>query len=52
MSDKDTSTLQSYVDKAGAAVQSAIGSLTGNTADKVRSISSSPTPITLPTLTL
>lgn len=38
MSDKDTSTLQSYVDKAGAAVQSAIGSLTGNVADQVRAL--------------
>lgn len=30
-----TSTLQSYVDQASGAVQSAIGSLTGNAADKV-----------------
>ncbi|KAI9665035.1 MAG: hypothetical protein M1821_006483 [Bathelium mastoideum] len=34
MSDKDTSTLQSYVDSATSAVQSAIGSITGNAADK------------------
>jgi hypothetical protein len=35
-SNKDqTSTLQSYVDQATGAVQSALGSLTGNTADKV-----------------
>ena len=31
-----TSTLQSYVDSATGAVQSALGSLTGNPADKVR----------------
>lgn len=36
MSDKQTSTLQSYVDSATGAVQSVIGSLTGNTADQVR----------------
>ena len=35
MSDKNTSTLQSYVDSASGAVQSAIGSLTGNTSDQV-----------------
>jgi uncharacterized protein YjbJ (UPF0337 family) len=35
MSDKNTSTLQSYVDSATGAVQSAIGSLTGNTSDQV-----------------
>ncbi|EKG13527.1 CsbD-like protein [Macrophomina phaseolina MS6] len=34
MSDKNTSTLQSYVDSATSAVQSAIGSVTGNSADK------------------
>ncbi|OJD34192.1 mismatched base pair and cruciform dna recognition protein [Diplodia corticola] len=34
MSDKNTSTLQSYVDSATGAVQSAIGAVTGNTADK------------------
>jgi len=35
-SNKDaTSTPQSYMDKATGAVQSAIGSLTGSTADKV-----------------
>ncbi|KAH7043337.1 hypothetical protein B0J12DRAFT_702087 [Macrophomina phaseolina] len=34
MSDKNTSTLQSYVDSATSAVQSAIGSVTGNPADK------------------
>jgi uncharacterized protein YjbJ (UPF0337 family) len=39
-SNKDqTSTPQSYLDKATGAVQSAIGSLTGNTADKVSSLS-------------
>lgn len=45
MSDKNTSTLQSYVDSATSAVQSAIGAVTGNPADKVRSappIASSP----------
>lgn len=36
MSDKNTSTLQSYVDSATSAVQSAIGAVTGNPADKVR----------------
>ncbi|SMQ46168.1 unnamed protein product [Zymoseptoria tritici ST99CH_1A5] len=36
MTDKDTSTLQSYVDSATGAVQSAIGSLTGNTSDQAR----------------
>jgi hypothetical protein len=30
-----TSSLQSYVDQAGAAISSGIGALTGNTADKV-----------------
>lgn len=35
MSNKETSTLQSYIDKAGAAVQDVIGSVTGNQADKV-----------------
>jgi len=34
MSDKDTSTLQSYIDSASGAVQSAIGSLTGNASDQ------------------
>ncbi|TVY17153.1 hypothetical protein LARI1_G005300 [Lachnellula arida] len=34
MSDKNTSTLQSYVDSATGAAQSALGSLTGSTADK------------------
>ncbi|KAL9078138.1 MAG: hypothetical protein Q9157_002932 [Trypethelium eluteriae] len=34
MGDKNTSTLQSYVDSATSAVQSAVGSITGNTADK------------------
>jgi hypothetical protein len=32
-----TSTLQSYVDSATGAAQSALGSLTGSTADKVTS---------------
>jgi len=36
MSDKNTSTLQSYVDSASATVQSAIGSLTGNQTDKAQ----------------
>ncbi|KZZ99023.1 hypothetical protein AAL_02574 [Moelleriella libera RCEF 2490] len=37
MSDKQaTSTLQSYVDSATGAVQSAIGSITGNTGDKIQ----------------
>jgi len=35
MSSKDTSTLQSYVDSASGAIQSAIGSLTGNNVDQV-----------------
>jgi hypothetical protein len=35
MSDKDTSTIQSYIDSATGAVQSALGGLTGSTADKV-----------------
>jgi len=34
MSDKDTSTLQSYIDSATGAVHSAIGSLTGSNADQ------------------
>ena len=34
MSDKNTSTLQSYVDSATGAVQSTIGSLTGNASDQ------------------
>ncbi|KAI9709826.1 MAG: hypothetical protein M1812_007618 [Candelaria pacifica] len=36
MTDKNTSTLQSYVDSATGAVQSAFGSVTGNTADKAQ----------------
>lgn len=37
MTDKQApSTLQSYVDSASGAVQSAIGSLTGNTGDEVK----------------
>lgn len=35
MSDKNTSTLQSYVDSATGAAQSALGSLIGSNADKV-----------------
>ena len=35
MGDKNTSTLQSYLDQASGMAQSALGSLTGNTADKV-----------------
>lgn len=35
MSDKETSTLQSYVDSAVGAAQSALGSITGSSADKV-----------------
>lgn len=34
MSDKNTSTLQSYIDSASGAVQSALGSLTGSTVDQ------------------
>ncbi|ATZ57201.1 hypothetical protein BCIN_14g03610 [Botrytis cinerea B05.10] len=34
MSDKNTSTLQSYLDSASGAAQSALGSITGNPADK------------------
>ena len=36
MSNQETSTGQSYLDKATGAIQSGIGSLTGNTADKVQ----------------
>ncbi|KAK0799419.1 hypothetical protein LTR75_009252 [Friedmanniomyces endolithicus] len=36
MSDKNTSTLQSYIDAATGTAQSLLGSLTGNTADKVQ----------------
>ncbi|KAK3069053.1 hypothetical protein LTR53_010710 [Teratosphaeriaceae sp. CCFEE 6253] len=36
MSDKETSTLQSYIDQAAGTVQSVIGSITGNTADKAQ----------------
>jgi uncharacterized protein YjbJ (UPF0337 family) len=35
MSDKNTSTLQSYMDSASGAVQSVIGNITGNTSDQV-----------------
>jgi len=35
MSDKNTSTLQSYVDSATGAVQSAFGSVMGNSSDQV-----------------
>jgi hypothetical protein len=35
MSDKNTSTLQSYIDSASGAAQSALGSLVGSNADKV-----------------
>ena len=35
MSDKNTSTLQSYIDSASGAAQSALGSLIGSNADKV-----------------
>ena len=38
MSDKNTSTLQSYIDSATATVQGAIGNLTGNPADQVSQI--------------
>ncbi|TAQ90915.1 hypothetical protein B7494_g816 [Chlorociboria aeruginascens] len=34
MSDKETSTLQSYIDSATGAVQSALGSITGNASDQ------------------
>ncbi|QSZ32858.1 hypothetical protein DSL72_002438 [Monilinia vaccinii-corymbosi] len=34
MSDKDTSTLQSYIDSAAGAAQSVLGAITGSTADK------------------
>lgn len=34
MSDKETSTIQSYIDSASGAVQSTLGNLTGSTADK------------------
>ncbi|GAB7350331.1 hypothetical protein MBLNU459_g0963t1 [Dothideomycetes sp. NU459] len=34
MSDKETSTLQSYIDKASGTAQSALGSLIGSSADK------------------
>lgn len=36
MSDKNTSTLQSYADSVTGAVQSAIGNLTGSAGDQVR----------------
>lgn len=35
MTDKETSTLQSYVDTATGYAQSALGSVTGSQADKV-----------------
>ena len=38
MSDKNTSTLQSYIDSATGAVQSAMGSLTGSAGDQVCSL--------------
>lgn len=45
MSDDNTSSLKAYIDSATGAVQSAIGSLTGNSADQVSSpIQSSPSP--------
>lgn len=34
MSDKNTSTLQSYIDTATGAAQNLVGSITGNTADQ------------------
>jgi uncharacterized protein YjbJ (UPF0337 family) len=40
MSDKNTSTLQSYIDSASGAAQSALGSLIGSNADKVCSVPS------------
>jgi uncharacterized protein YjbJ (UPF0337 family) len=40
MSDKNTSTLQSYIDSASGAAQSALGSLIGSNADKVSSVPS------------
>ena len=36
MSDKDSSTAKSYIDATIASGQSALGSLTGSTGDKVR----------------
>ncbi|KAK5714140.1 hypothetical protein LTR15_011048 [Elasticomyces elasticus] len=36
MSDKNTSTLQSYIDGAVGTAQSVLGSITGNTADKAQ----------------
>jgi len=36
MSDKESSSLKSYVDSATGAAQSALGSLTGNTENQVR----------------
>ena len=39
MSDKNTSTLQSVVDQASGAVQSVVGSITGNTSQEVRASS-------------
>jgi hypothetical protein len=35
MSDKNTSTLQSYIDSASGAVQSALGSISGSASDQV-----------------
>jgi len=37
MGDKNTSTLQSYIDSATGAAQSVIGSITGNASDQVDS---------------
>ena len=48
MSDKNTSTLQSYIDSATGTVQSVIGSITGNASDQVSSLFI-PLPIPLPT---
>ena len=39
MTDKNTSTLQSYIDSATGAVQAALGSLTGSTSDQVCDLS-------------
>jgi uncharacterized protein YjbJ (UPF0337 family) len=59
MSDKNTSTLQSYIDSASGTVQSAFGGLTDSTADKVlaslalsSSLSSYRLPFYVPKLTL
>ena len=47
MTDKQSSTAQSYIDAAKGAAQSVLGSVTGSTADKVCMIVISVSPIPL-----